>query len=414
LGKDTEFVHGKKKSDKDLGATHICCIPVNYGPHKIGALALSKAYSATSHPENELSFLNSVAYIVAQTILIYRGGFTKTSLDAPSLTSYDSEKQFRPKNIIGNSRAIRDVFDQIAQVLKSDTTVLILGESGVGKELVANAIHENSVRKDNPFVKINCAALPATLLESELFGHEKGAFTGAIAQKKGRFEMANGGTLMLDEIGDTSLATQVKLLRVLQERKFERVGGIDTISTNVRLIAATNRNLEEMIEKGEFRRDLYYRLNVYPIHVPPLRSRQTDIIPLADYFVEKYARTQKKDIKRITTPAIDLLISYHWPGNVRELENCIERAVLLSEDNIIHSYHLPPSLQMADPGRQKSKGSLQSILESMEKELIIDALKTCRGNMTKASRDLGLTERIMGLRMKKYKINFRHFRSGTR
>src|SRR5436190_9580170 len=238
-------------------------------------------------------------------------------------------------NIIGTSRAIREVYEQIAQVAPTNTTVLLRGDSGTGKELIAHAIHYNSPRAKKPFVKVSCAALPHDLIESELFGYEKGAFTGAHGLKKGRFEAAEGGTLFLDEIGELNLATQVKLLRVLQEREFERLGGTETIRSNIRLIAATNKDLEKAILAGEFREDLYYRLNVFSIFVPALRERKPDVLLLADHFLETFAREHGRPIKRISTPAIDMLASYHWPGNVRELQNTLERAVLMCDGEVI-------------------------------------------------------------------------------
>jgi Nif-specific regulatory protein len=319
--------------------------------------------------------------------------------------------KFRPANIIGSSQAMQDVFDLIAHVAKSDATVLIRGESGTGKELVAHALHYNSNRAEKPFIKVNCAALPETVIESELFGHEKGAFTGAIQTRKGRFELANGGTIFLDEIGDLSPTTQVKLLRALQEKEFERVGGNETIRTNVRIITATNRNLEELLETGTFREDLYYRLNVFPVHIPPLRDRKSDITLLADFFTEKYSNQNSKSIKRITTSAIELLTIYHWPGNVRELENCIERAVLLSTDEVIHGHHLPPTLQSAESTGTELHSTLDEALDDLERELILDALKSSKGNMAKSARLLGISERIMGLRVRKHALTpgqFKH------
>jgi Nif-specific regulatory protein len=319
--------------------------------------------------------------------------------------------RFRPDNIIGNSRGMQEVYDLIARVCKSDTTVLLFGESGAGKELVAHAIHYNSRRAGKPFVKVNCAALPENILESELFGHEKGAFTGAHLQRKGRFELAEDGTIFLDEVGDLTPGMQIRLLRVLQEREFERVGGTETIKADVRVIAATNRDLDALIDTGGFRRDLYYRLNVFPIHIPPLRERRTDILLLADHFVEKYSKKNNKAIKRISTPAIDMLMAYHWPGNVRELENCIERAVLMSSDDVIHGHHLPPTLQTAEASGTTLRGTLQETLDGVEKELITEALKSARGNRAKAARTLGLTERIMGLRVAKFGIDAKRFRT---
>jgi Nif-specific regulatory protein len=288
--------------------------------------------------------------------------------------------------------------------------VLVRGESGTGKELVASAIHYHSLRAAKPFVKVNCAALPASLIESELFGHEKGAFTGAVQMRKGRFELAHGGTIFLDEIGYLEPATQVKLLRVLQEKEFERVGGAVTLKVDVRVIAATNRPLEELMQKNEFLQDLYYRLNVFPIHIPPLRDRKSDILLLADFFVEKYAKTHHKKILRISTPAIDMMMSYHWPGNIRELENCIERSVLLSSDGVIHGHHLPPTLQTAEASGTAPAETLDAALERFEKELLTDALKSARGNRAKAARVLGISERIMGLRVERYGIDWRRFR----
>jgi Nif-specific regulatory protein len=260
-------------------------------------------------------------------------------------------------------------------------------------------------------VKVSCGALPDTLIESELFGYEKGAFTGAAGQKKGRFEMAEGGTLFLDEIGDINLATQVKLLRVLQEREFERLGGTDSLKVNVRLIAATNKDLETLIAERGFREDLFYRINVFTIFVPPLRERKSDIMLLADHFLEKYGRQHSKNMKRISTPAIDMLMSYHWPGNVRELENTIERAVLVCDGNVIHGHHLPPTLQTAEASGTQMSLSLSEAVEQYEKDLILDALKSTRGNRSKAARLLNSTERIVNYKVRKFDIDCRRFRN---
>jgi Nif-specific regulatory protein len=306
---------------------------------------------------------------------------------------------------------MKQVYEQVAQVAHTNTTVLVRGESGTGKELIAHAIHYNSLRAKKPFIKVSCAALPETLIESELFGYEKGAFTGAQVRKKGRFEMAEGGTLFLDEIGDLNLSTQVKLLRVLQEREFERLGGTETIKSNVRLIAATNKDLEKAIGEVAFREDLYYRLNVFAIFVPPLRERKPDVLLLADHFLEKYSLEHAKNIKRISTPAIDMLMSYHWPGNVRELENTIERAVLVCDGNVVHGHHLPPTLQTAEASGTVMSTSLAEAVEAYEKDLIQDALKTTRGNCAKAARMLGTTERIISYKVKKYSIDCARFKN---
>jgi Nif-specific regulatory protein len=324
---------------------------------------------------------------------------------------HELEDRYRPENIIGNSNAMRDVYRQIHQVAGSDTTVLIRGESGTGKELVAHAIHYSSRRAKGPFIKVNCAALNENLLESELFGHEKGAFTGAIQTRKGRLEEANGGTLFLDEIGDFAAATQVKLLRILQERQFERVGSNRTIKTDTRIIAATHRNLEKAVEQGIFRQDLYYRINVFPIFLPPLRERKDDILLLADYFVEQYSKKMGKDVRRISTPAINMMVAYHWPGSVRELENCIERAVLLSNDGVIRANHLPPTLQTSDASDTVGTGSLKERVSLFERDVIVDALKRCNGNIAAAARDLGSTARIIKYKVNELRMDYRKYRT---
>jgi Nif-specific regulatory protein len=354
-----------------------------------------------------------VASLIAQAVRLRQSAQEERErLMEENLRLQDELKdRFRPSNIIGNSKAMQEVYKLIAQVSSSDTTVLLRGESGTGKELVAHALHYASPRATKPFVKVNCAALPEGVIESELFGHEKGAFTGAVASRKGRFELAEGGTLFLDEIGDLSPAMQIKLLRVLQEKEFERVGGTATIRADVRLITATNRVLEDLIQREQFRQDLYYRLNVFPIHIPPLRERRTDILLLADYFAERYSLKTHKNVRRISTPAIDMLMAYHWPGNVRELENCVERAVLLSDDDVIHGHHLPPSLQTAESSGTVPRGTLKATLDRVEKELLVEALKSSRGTMAAAAASLGITERIMGLRVRKYRIESRRFKS---
>src|SRR3989441_3125445 len=311
--------------------------------------------------------------------------------------------------MIGASPAFRRMLTLVEQIADSSATILIQGESGAGKELVARAIHERSGRRTGPFVAVSCAALPETLIESELFGYEKGAVTGAQGRKKGRFELAEGGTLVVDEVGDLNVSTQIKRLRVLQEREFERLGGTETIKANVRLVAATNKDMERAIAEGAFREDLYYRLNVFAIFMPPLRDRKSDVLLLADHFLEKFAREHHKSIKRISTPAIDMLASYHWPGNVRELENIIERAVLVCETNVIHGHHLPPTLQTAEGSGTVTRLSLESTVEAFERDIIMDALKTTRGSRKRAAKLLDTTERIIGYKVKKYRIDCDRF-----
>ncbi|MFA6291394.1 MAG: sigma 54-interacting transcriptional regulator [Victivallales bacterium] len=383
------------------------CVPIKIGSEVIGALSADRLFDESVSLEEDMQLLTLIASLIAQAVKLRREAREREEALREEKDRLNGEllRQFKPMRIIGNSSAMRQICSLVAQVAPSNATVLITGESGVGKELVAEAIHMNSSRSGKPFVKVNLAALPETLIESELFGHEKGAFTGAIARRSGRFEMAEGGTLFLDEIGELSQSIQVKLLRVLQEREYERVGGVDLLKADVRVIAATNRNLEEFIRDKKFREDLYYRLNVFPIHVPPLRKRRTDIMLLADYFTEKVSARHGKNVLRISTPAIEMLMSYHWPGNVRELENCIERAVLLSADGVIHGQHLPPSLQTAEASGTLPHGKLQNALDALEREMISEALKSTRGNMSKSAKILGTTERLVSLRVRKFGIN---------
>ncbi|MBU1864583.1 MAG: nif-specific transcriptional activator NifA [Candidatus Omnitrophica bacterium] len=399
----------KKLKKEDIS---FICVPIKIGKESIGALSADRLFAKEISFEEDVRLLSIIASMIAQAVKLRHEAQEERDrlIEENVRLQHELQERFQPTNIIGNARLMHAVYDLIEQVSKSNATVLILGESGTGKELVASAIHFNSLRAKKPFIKVNCAALPESVLESELFGHEKGAFTGALQERKGRFELAHGGTLFLDEIGDLAPAIQIKLLRVLQEREFERVGGTKTITIDVRLITATNRTLEDLMRKGEFREDLYYRLNVFPIHLPPLRERKTDILLLANHFVEKYSKANHKNISRISTPAIDMLMCYHWPGNVRELENCIERSVLISNDDVIHGHHLPPTLQTAEASGTTHSGTLEESLYTLERELLLDALKSARGNKAKAARALGLTERLMGIRVTKYNINPKRFK----
>jgi Nif-specific regulatory protein len=400
------------RSRIDKSKISFICVPIKEGPRVIGALSADHVFEGPSPMKEDVRFLTIISGLIAQKVaLLERINRERERLSNENTRlRKELSKKYSFSNIIGNSRKMQEVFHLINQVAKSNANVLLLGASGTGKELVANAIHYNSLRSGKPLIKINCAALPANLVEAELFGYEKGAFTGAESSKAGKFELAHNGTVFLDEIGSLALEGQGKLLRVLQEKELERLGGIKSVKVNVRLIAATNRDLARAVEAGNFREDLFYRLNVYPIYLPPLREREADLLLLADYFLVKYSEEYRKDIKRISTPAIDALVQYHWPGNVRELENCLERAVLLCEDQVIHSYHLPPTLQTAeDTGTHQSR-SLNDAVEGFERELLIDALKSSRGNMRRAAQALDTSERIFGYKVKKYEINPRQYR----
>lgn len=387
-------------------------VPILLEKQVLGVICLEFPYQKEFNFEEAVSFNQLISSMIARSVLIERAmaDEKRKLIEENSHLRQELRQKYDFSQIIGNSSPMRQVYDQVTQVARSNATILLRGESGTGKEMIANAIHYNSLRSKQPFVKINCAALPESLIESELFGYEKGAFTGADKLKKGRFELADGGTLFLDEIGDLPPQTQIKLLRVLQEKEFERLGGTETIKVNVRLITATNKNLEEEISSGNFREDLFYRLNVFTIFLPPLRERKSDILLLSEHFVEKYEAEHGKQIRRISTPAIDMLTSYHFPGNVRELENAIERAVIVCDSNVIHSHHLPPTLQTAEVTGTISQVSLASAIEAFEKDLILDALKSTSGNVAKAAVLLDSTERIIGYKLKKYKINKKRFR----
>lgn len=413
VSREPLFLH-RAAPRRDLSKQELSFIsvPITLNRKSVGAIGVDLKFKKDRDFDRTVRFLRVIASMIAQALRMQRSVEAERQrlLDENIHLRQELRERYDFTNIIGNSGPMRQVYEQVAQVAPTNTTVLIRGESGTGKELIAHSIHYNSPRSRKPFIKISVAALPDTLIESELFGYEKGAFTGAQSRKKGRFELAEGGTLFLDEIGDLNLSTQVKLLRVLQEREFERLGGIETIKVNVRVIAATNKDLEKAIAEGTFREDLYYRLNVFTIFVPPLRERKSDVLQLADHFLEKFAREHNKHIKRISTPAIDMLTAYHWPGNVRELENCIERGILVCDGHVVHGHHLPPTLQTASESGTITRLSLDAAVSAYEGDLIQDALKTARGNRARAAKLLSTTERILGYKVKKYGIDCERFR----
>lgn len=388
------------------------CVPIMRGRKVLGTISAVRAYDNPALLPRHVEALTVIASMLAQAVELY----LVENVDIVRLERRHAElmgqlgQRMRPPDCIGSSKVMLELFALLHKVAPTKTTVLLLGESGVGKEMLAKAIHTGGPHPDGPLVKFNCAALPESILESELFGHEKGAFTGATQLRRGRFEEADGGTIFLDEVGELSLGVQAKFLRVLQERAFERIGGNQTVTVNVRIVAATNKDLGAMAARGEFRQDLYFRLNVFPLLVPPLRERGSDIVTLAEHFAARYAEENGKTIHRITTPALNMLMSYHWPGNVRELENVLHRAVILTEDDAIHGYNLPLSLQTPVlPGQERREG-LEARLAAVEYEMLVEALRLHHGNSTEAARELGLTRRTMGLRMKKYRLDYREFR----
>jgi Nif-specific regulatory protein len=400
------------------GGKTFICVPIIVNRETLGALLLEMDHQKYRDYSVTLGSLEVVASLIGQAVKIadlidvekHIGPGRQPGPVDPGQPAGRVEDRYDFSNLVGNSGPMQQIYDQIAKVAGSNATVMVRGESGTGKELIAHAIHYNSTRKTGPFIKVNCAALPDTLIESELFGYEKGAFTGAQAQKKGRFELAEGGTLFLDEIGELNASTSVKLLRVLQEREFERVGGTRTVKADVRLIVATNKDLEKAIIAGAFREDLFYRLNVFTIFLPPLRERKPDVLLLADHFLDVFNSAHGKSVKRISTQAIDMLMSYHWPGNVRELSNTIERAVLICDDHVIHGYHLPPTLQTADATGTLPNVSLKNSVDAYEKDLIQDTLKTTRGNRARAAKLLRTTERVINYKARKYGIDCARFK----
>jgi Nif-specific regulatory protein len=388
------------------------CVPIGFDRKVVGALGVNLKFKPDRNFERSRAFFSVVASMIGQALKVQRliAAQHRRLVNENAHLRQELKERYDFAGIVGNSGPMQRVYEQVAQVARTGTTVLLRGESGTGKELIAHAIHYNSARAKKPFVKVSCGALPDTLIESELFGYEKGAFTGADARKKGRFELAEGGTLFLDEIGDVQLSTQVKLLRVLQEREFERLGGHETLKSDVRLIAATNKDLERAIEQGKFREDLFYRLNVFPIFIPPLRERKPDVLLLADHFLQRFSAEHGRDIRRLATPAIDMLTSYHWPGNARELQNVIERAVLVCDGHVIHAHHLSPTLQTAEASGTVMSIALDDAVAAYEKDLLQDALKSARGNRAKAARLLRTTERIVNYKVRKLGIDWKRFK----
>lgn len=401
-------VDRSNKADRNLS---FLCVPILRHGKVMGTISVERLYDNRRLLDLDADILSILAATTAQAVELHLvEKVQKVALEEENRRLRSAlQERFKPGNIIGSSAVMQKVYGLIEKVTRAKTTVLILGESGVGKELVASAIHFNSKHADGPFIKFNCAALPENLIESELFGHEKGSYTGAAGMRRGRFEEADGGTVFLDEVGELSPAMQAKLLRVLQEKTFERVGGNVTIEVDLRILAATNRDLSAMVAQGTFREDLYYRLNVFPITIPPLRERGSDISTLANYFVSRFSTEMGIEVTHISTAAFSMLMCYHWPGNVRELENVIERAVILSEGGTIQESHLPPSLQTPMVS-ETAGGTLDARLATAEYDMIVDAMKLYQGNMTEAATYLGLTRRILGLRMNRYHLNYKDYR----
>jgi Nif-specific regulatory protein len=403
------------------------CVPIRIENRTAGALSVDKPFDSERTLQEAQAFLEIVAAFLAQAIQINRMVLRQKEelLEENAQLRAQVRDRYRFENIIGDSPAMHEVFAVVGQVANSRATVLLLGETGTGKEMIAKAIHYNSPRRDKSFVRVNCGALTGTLLESELFGHVKGSFTGAIRDKQGRFEAADGGTIFLDEIGTLDPELQVKLLRVLQEREFERVGDTQTVKVDVRVIAATNVDLQEEVAKGNFREDLFYRLNVVPVYLPPLRNRREDIPRLIDFFLDKYNQQNERKLRRINRDMLNVLMRYPWPGNVRELENAIERAVVLSTDEDFHEELLPLSVRMFAAQRRTTQSSesietltrrladqaiadyelregeiYQLVIDQVEHALIDRALAKCGGVKTKAADFLGINRNTLNKKVK--------------
>ncbi len=403
IRKDRRFLNRTKARNPEEALSFIC-VPLIHRGQIVGTLSVDRELRGeTTSLGQDVALLEIIAGIIAEAASVCREECAERA------TLMDENRKLRDLlsdnvgRLIGNAPAMRVVYEQIRQVAPSEATVLIRGGSGTGKELVARAIQGLSVRKDKPFVVLNCAALPEALVESELFGHEKGAFTDARERRIGRAEAADGGTLFLDEIGDLSIPVQVKLLRFLQERTFSRVGSNEELKSDVRFIAATSRNLEELMEKKLFREDLYYRLSVFPIALPALAERKDDIVLLAEHFLRRMNMKYGKSIARISAPAMNMLQAYAWPGNVRELENCIERAVLTTKDDTIHGYNLPPAIQVEefaeDPFNPEAKLTLDDQVAAFERRVLLETLKRHNGNRSAAGRELGVSPRMMNYRL---------------
>lgn len=398
---------------RDLAKERIAfiCVPIKIGAQTIGALSADRLFADSIALDEDLRLLTILASLIAQAARVRQDlAAEKESILAENRRLKEVlESGLKTPAMVGESNALKKVYSLIAQVASTNLAVLICGESGTGKELAAETIHLSSRRYGRPFIRLNCAALPEHLVESELFGHERGAFTGAVSRHKGRFELADGGTLFLDEVGELPSRMQAKLLRVIQSKEFERIGGSETLSVDVRLVAATNRDLVKMVAEGAFREDLYYRLNVFSITLPPLRERLDDLNLLADHFLAYWSGEVDKRMIGFTPAARAALRAWPWPGNIRELSNVLARAVILSEDGLIHCRHLPR--QGGETVTGCRPGTLPEALDELESRLITEALSANQGNMSRAASILGISERVMGLRMKKFGLDFKAFRS---
>lgn len=391
------------------GARMLIAVPVALRDACLGFIAVGFLPGSDPNEGRTIAILSAAAAMTAQAIRVERVLRRESQHLAEENLHLRQElkEKYDVRRLVGNSSPMRQVYDRVSHVARSNATVLLRGESGTGKELIAGTIHYNSLRSKRPFIKINCGGFAPELVDGELFGHDRGASESA---RKSRIEAADGGTLFLDEIGALPPSTQSRLLKLIDERRFERLGGNDPIELNVRLIVSTSVDLERSVAAGTFSEELFHRLSGFSVFLPPLRDRKSDILLLAEHFVEKFELQYKKDIRRISTPAIDMLTAYHYPGNVRELENAIESAVIVCDSNVIHGHHLPPTLQTAELSGTETRMTLASAVEAFERDLIQDALKSTRGNIARAARMLDSTERVLGYKIGKYRLDPKRFK----
>ena len=410
IAADASFLNRTESRDTAQASdTSFVCVPIataGDGP-VLGTLCGERLFDGTEQMDDDVRLLSIIAAVMADVIRTWRAHsaqmvevLDRRDVQRSSGVSFDSIP-----NVLGTTRRMAEVARLVESVSRSDATVLLRGESGTGKELVASAIHAASDRRSKPFITVNCGALPDKLVETELFGHVRGAFTGASRDKQGRFQAADGGTIFLDEVGELPLAMQVKLLRVLAKGEVHPVGGTDPEHVSARVIAATNVDLEKAMEQGTFREDLYYRLNVFPIFIPPLRERKGDITLLIDHFVRHYSAEHGRDVRRVSSQAIEMMTSYQWPGNVRELENCVLRAVLLATEGTIRAQHLPPTLQTGRSSDTALEGSFTELMAAYEREILIDAMTDAEGILKRAAERLCTTPRVLAYRLKKHGLH---------
>ena len=413
ISDEPQFVDKTKARDKiSMKDVSFLCVPIKYDNEVIGTLSVDRVFNNNISFEEDIRLLTIIGGMIAQTLRARQEEHEEVKRLQEENARLQSElkMKFNPATMIGNGEVMQQVYRLIARAAPTSVTVLLTGESGVGKELVAKTIHMNSRRASGRFVEVICSAIPPNAIEAELFGLETLNEQKKTEIRHGKIEQAEGGTLFLDDIADLSLSAQNRLLALLEQGVIQRVGGVQTKRVNVRLLAATGKNLERMVEEGTFTEALYYHLHKYPIHIPPLRERKSDIPQLIDHFIERFNKLHNLQVKRIATSAIDMIMAYHWPGNVRELESCVERACVISNTGVIYGFHLPPTLQTPESTVAPERGPLQTILAKVERELIQDNLKLTRGDIGKAAENLGITERMIAQRIAKYGIDTDKFK----